>query len=270
MKLPLINGLNHTNGCEKAPDKILDVLNKEIWANEQSVEISDKKLEVKGLSLDNFNLEESNSKIHKSVFECFRNSGNERVFLMGGDHAVSYASCKAFMDFNNSLGKNSCLIVLDAHPDLMEPVDLTIPTHEEWLRALIESGFPAENVLLVGLRNSDISELDFIKQNRIKTISINQFVEDIEGTCEIIMEFASRKELYLSVDIDIVDPAFAPATGYCEPGGLSSRQLIYLIQRMNKMKNLKAIDLIEINPEKDKNHNNMTVKLGAKILSELM
>jgi len=82
------------------------------------------------------------------------------------------------------------------------------------------------------------------------------------------MELSKGKELYVSIDIDVIDPAFAPGTGYCEPGGLSTRDFLYLIQRINKLKNLKAIDLVEINPDKDKE--NMTVKLGAKILSELI
>lgn len=82
------------------------------------------------------------------------------------------------------------------------------------------------------------------------------------------MEFSDKKDLYLSLDIDVVDPAFAPGTGHKEPGGLTSRQLIYLIQRMNKVKNLRAIDLVEINPLNDKE--GLTVKLGAKIVSELI
>jgi len=100
------------------------------------------------------------------------------------------------------------------------------------------------------------------------------------------LEFTNKKEVYVSVDIDVMDPAFAPATGYPEAGGLTSRQFIYLIQRINKIKKLKAIDIVEINPEKanfeenkisklpddtwEKDKDNLTVKLGAKILSELI
>ena len=84
------------------------------------------------------------------------------------------------------------------------------------------------------------------------------------------MEFSHGKELYVSLDIDVVDPAFAPATGYKEPGGLTSREIIYLMQRINKIKNLRAVDIVEINQEKDKNFDNMTLKLGAKILAELI
>ena len=84
------------------------------------------------------------------------------------------------------------------------------------------------------------------------------------------MEFANGKELYVSVDIDVIDPAFAPSTGYPEPGGLTSRQFIYLAQRIKKIKTLKSIDLVEINETKDKENNSLTIKLGAKIVAELL
>jgi len=160
------------------------------------------------------------------------------------------------------------LIVFDAHPDCMQPVDQKLPTHEEWLRALVETGFPAENILLVGVRNSDPGEITFLSKNNVKSISMNKLLENLEDTCDTIMEFSNGKELYVSVDIDVIDPAFAPATGYPEPGGLTTRQFIYLIQRINKINNLRALDLVEINPDKDKT--GLTVKLGAKILGELL
>jgi len=133
---------------------------------------------------------------------------------------------------------------------------------------LIEEGFPIENILLVGVRNMWEDEIVFLKEKRIQRISINSIVDDIDNIADTIMEFASGKDVYVSIDIDVVDPAFAPATGYPEPGGLSSREFIYLIQRINKVKNLRAVDIVEINPEKKGRE--MTVKLGAKILSELI
>ena len=111
-------------------------------------------------------------------------------------------------------------------------------------------------------------EIQFIKEKRIKKISMNQLLEDLQDICDTIMEFSNSKELYVSIDIDVIDPVFAPGTGYKEPGGLTSRQFIYLIQRINKIKNLKAIDIVEINPDKDVN--NLTTKLGAKVLAELL
>ena len=192
------------------------------------------------------------------------------MIFLGGDHSISYFLTRAFFDFYQNNGKESCLIVFDAHPDLMKPSS-EFPTHEEWLRRLIEDGFPVENILIVGVRNLDKEEIKFINEKKIKIISMNQFLLNLEDICDGIMEFSNGKELYLSLDIDVVDPAFAPSTGYPECGGLTSREFIYLIQRINKMKNLRAVDIVEINSKEDEEkNNNLTVKLGAKILSELL
>lgn len=263
LKIPGINGIGKTKGCEKAPNEILVEL-KNIHSNEQGKVIDVQGLDLEEIHLDNGNVEKSNDLIYKNSFEIF--GEKPRVVFLGGDHSVSYSTTRAFFDFCENSGKEPCLIVFDAHADCMTP--MKEPTHEEWLRKLIEEGFPAKNILLVGARNLCKDEIEFLKEKKIKMISMNALLENFQDCCEVIMEFANGKELYVSVDIDFVDPAFAPATGYPEVGGLSSRKFIYLISRINKMKNLRAVDLVEINPEKDKDR--MTIKLGAKILSELI
>lgn len=264
VKVPGVNGLGKTQGCEKAGNAILDAL-KGIYTNESGKEINVDKLDLEEIHLDNSNLEEVNELIYKNSFEMF--GEQSMVVFLGGDHSISYSICRGFLDYcqDSEPAKEPCLIVFDAHADCMKP--MKEPTHEEWLRKLIEGGFPAENVLLVGVRKIDGEELRFLKEKGIRIITMNQLLGNLEDSCDIIMEFAKAKELYVSVDIDVVDPGFAPATGYPEPGGLTSRQFIYLIQRINKIKNLKAVDIVEINPEKD---NGLTVKLGAKILGELI
>ena len=263
VKVPGINGLGKTNGCENAGNYILESL-KEIHSNEQGIPLDVKLLDLEEIHLDNSNLETSNNLIYENSLEMF--GTKPRIIFLGGDHSISYSTAKAFLAYCKENGKKPCLIVFDAHADLMEP--MKEPTHEEWLRKLIEDGFPLENVLLVGVRNMWKDEIQFAKEKKIKMISINQLNEDLQDTCDTIMEFSSGKELYVSIDIDVIEPAFAPATGYPESGGLTSRQFIYLIQRINKIKNLKAVDIVEINPKKDKD--NLTIKLGAKILSELI
>ena len=109
-----------------------------------------------------------------------------------------------------------------------------------------------------------------LKKHNIKMMSMNQLFENIEDSCDILMEFSKDKELYISININFVDPTFAPSTAYPETGGLTSRQFLYIIQRMNKIKNLKAVDIVEINEKEDKVRGNATVKLGAKIISELI
>jgi len=258
MKVPGINGLGKTKGCEKAGNAILNSL-KGIYSNEQGIPIDTKLLDLEEIHLDNSNLELTNNLIYKNSFKTFENK--PRIIFLGGDHSVSYSTTRAFLDYCQDYGKEPCLIVFDAHPDCMKTVDKNSPTHEEWLRNLIEDGFPKENILLVGLRNSDPEETRFLKENKIKTISINQLLLDLQDTCDTLMEFSSGKELYVSIDIDFIDPVFAPATGYPEPGGLTSREFIYIVQRLKKIKKLKALDIVEINPDKDKGE--LTVKLGA-------
>jgi agmatinase len=262
IKVPGINGLGKTQGCEKAGNAVLEVL-KDLYSSEQGKPIDIKLLDLEEIHLDNGNLELSNELIYKNSLSAF---DKDRVLFLGGDHSISYSIGRAFLEYCSQKGEEPCLIVFDSHPDCMPAVKE--PTHEEWLRALIERGFPAKNIMLVGVRNSDKKEIQFLAEKGIRVISMNQLLLNLEDTCDTIMEFASGKQLYVSIDIDVVDPAFAPGTGYKEPGGLTSRQLIYLIQRINKMKNLKSIDIVEINPNKDEN--NITVKLGAKILAELI
>ncbi len=263
VKVPGINGLGKTKGCEKAPNLIIEFL-KQIYSNEQDKTIDPQLLELEEIHLDNEDIEKSNYLIYKDAFEIFEEK--PKTIFLGGDHSVSYSLIRAFFDFCDSSGKEPCLIVFDAHADCMPP--MKEPTHEEWLRKLVSDGFPTENILLVGNRNLWKEEIIFLNEKKIKRMSVNQLIEDLEEMCEVIMEFAEGKELYVSIDIDMIDPAFAPGTGYLEPGGLSSREFLYLIQRINRMKNLRAVDIMEINPEKDEK--GKTIKLGSKILSELV
>jgi len=268
VKVPGINGLGKTEGCQQAGNAIVSAL-KEIYSNEQGKTINKDLLDLEEIHLDNNNLELTNKLIYENSFKTYETK--PKTVFLGGDHSISYSTTRAFLDYCQNSGKEPCLIVFDAHPDCM-PLDSSkeqkIPTHEEWLRALIEDGFPTENILLVGVRNSDAKEINFLKKNNILTISMNKLLEDLQETCDVIMEFSNNKELYVSLDIDVVDPAFAPSTGYIEPGGLTSRQFIYVVQRINKIKNLRAMDIVEINSEKDET--GLTIKLGAKILSELI
>ena len=265
VKIPLINGLGKTKGCERAGNAILESL-KGLYNNEDGKPLDVKLLDLEEIHIDNSNLELSNKLIYKNSLEMFETK--PQTIFLGGDHSISYSTGKAFLEYCKSKKKKPCLIVFDSHPDCMEP--MKEPTHEEWLRKLIEEGFPAENVLIVGARNSHKDEILFIKKNKIKSLSISNLTEDLSDMCDTIMEFSDGKELYISIDIDVIDPVFAPSTGYPEIGGLTSRQFIYLIQRIKKIKNLRAVDIVEINEKMDKENNNLTVKLGAKILAELL
>ncbi len=255
-----INGLGKTQGCEKAPVEILKSLD-DIYTNEKGKIIDKKLLDLEEIHVDNNDIKEASELIYKSAKQAF--SEQDKVLFVGGDHFISYSLVKAFKE----CFENPFLIVFDAHADCMKP--LREPTHEEWLRKIIEEGFPVENIILVTTRNLWPDERAFLAEKKIKIISMQQIQENRQDVCDLLMERAKEAgAFYISLDIDAVDPAYAPGTGYPEPGGLTSREMIYFLQRLKLLKNFKAADIVEINPDKD--ISNRTVKLGAKLLAEMV
>ncbi|OGJ22073.1 hypothetical protein A3K73_06505 [Candidatus Pacearchaeota archaeon RBG_13_36_9] len=254
-----ISAMGRTKGCELGPLKILESLG-EIYSNEKGKIIDKKLFSLEEIHVDNNNVEEANELIYENSREIF--SEQDKALFIGGDHSVSYGLVRGFRENFES----PFLIVFDAHVDCMTPGKE--PTHEEWLRKLIEEGFPAGNVIIVAARNLHQEEREFIDKNKIQVFGMKELQENRQEICDILMERARNSEaFYISIDIDSVDPAFAPGTGYLEPGGLSSRELIYFLQRLALLKNFRGADIVEINPDKD---DGKTVKLGAKILAELI
>lgn len=243
VKVPFSSGsLGKNEGCEKAPDLVVERL-KKYELNEEGKPIV---FEAKEVKIDKSNFDFTFENIEREEGDIF----------IGGDHSITY-SCFKIMK-----GDNKGIIIFDAHPDL--EVGTKTVDHESYLRRLIEErSVKRENVVLIGIRNWSRNELDFIQKNRIKCISMKKIMENgIKETAEDIMEIAlGFSDLYLSIDIDVLDPAFAPGTGYKEAGGLSMRELLFFLQRISRMRNLKRIDLVEINPDE------MTLDCGAKILS---
>ena len=261
IKVPTsLGGLAFGKGAELAPDKITSKL-KEFWLSESGklcvFDISEVKIAKSDISAT-----------AKAIFEAVKKA-KDNFAVVGGDHFVSNPSFKAFASNFKSQGKEPGIIVFDAHPDLMPEMKGSV-THEDWLRDLITSGtLEPENVIIVGLRNIDRQEANFIRERSIKNFPMKEIAgEGIHAVCDAVM--AAAKDfgaLYVSIDIDAVDPAFAPGTGYIEPGGLTSRELIYFLQRLKLLKNFRAMDVVEVNPPKDVNE--MTSKLAAKILVEM-
>ena len=115
----------------------------------------------------------NNNDIKKQLFQIETKAKEivkEKFFVLGGDHSISYGLVKSFFE---RYGENAKLLIFDAHPDLMKP--MTEPTHEEWLRAIVEGGFNGKNILIVGVRRSseniDEREISFAKKHKIKIIN---------------------------------------------------------------------------------------------------
>lgn len=225
--------IGSNSGCEGAPDKLLDENFKE---------------EVIEVEIDESNVDETMKNI----------SNVEGDFFVGGDHSITYGSFKGFAkDY-----KNPGIIMFDAHPDL--EVNSGSVSHEDFLRKLVEEGvLKKQNIILVGIRKISKNEYNFIRGMHV--YKADRIFRNEENVCDSVTELAMDFDgLYLTIDIDVLDPAFAPGTGYLEVGGMNLNQLIYFLKRIKNMKNLKRIDLVEINPSKDVNE--ITLKIGKSII----
>ena len=246
-------GLGKGNGAHAGPQKVCELLVNQ-FTNEQGQTPT---FQSETLTLDEHNIQES----HKIIQEVV-GALTQKAILLGGDHSITAPCVKGFK-------KNTAdfwFIVFDAHPDLMDNFDP--PTQEDYLRVLIEQGVvDASKIILVGLRNWDIEELDYLKQQNIRHYTAKTIFE--KGIRSVMQEIKDVIDgpIYLSLDIDVVDPVEAIGTGYIEHGGLSSRELIYSVQELKATGKLAMCDLVEINPEKD--IRDITASLGAKLVIEL-
>ena len=225
VKIPFINGLGKTKGCEKAPN----ILAKN----------------AKEIKVDNDNVKDSLKKIYDEACQILRN--RKQVMFLCGDHSISYPLTKAFSKTSKK-NKKKCLIVFDANADCMKP--MKEPTHEEWLRATIEKKL-FDKIILIGLRKIEPEEMHFLKKK--KEVLINNF------------DFTNDCELYLSIDIDVFDPSIAPGTGYKEKRGMKTKEFYGLLDKIKHK--AKAIDIVEVNPEKDLN--DKTVRLAREIIKRI-
>ncbi len=234
LTIPGVNGLGVTGGTVKG------------------AEILSKKFNTEKLELDNSNIEEQQNKIYNFIKQRLDN----KLIIIGGDHSISFPIGKTFME--NS--KNPFLIIFDAHADC----DFTNrePTHEEWLRALIEAGFPPGCVLLIGLRKTWEVDEKFLEENKIKIFSC----KEIKSAYDYILERAEEKEIYISFDIDVFDSAVVNATGYPEQNGLTEEQGLNLLKKLKNL-NIKILDLVEFNPEKGGKGGEICIKI-LEIMNE--
>jgi arginase family enzyme len=254
LKVPFSGGgLGHGNGANKGPAAVEEQC-KNVFANENDFDCTFDFAEV---AVDEQNIGESHQAIQKAVSQL-----KEKAIILGGDHSITAPAVKGFAQNVSDFQ----FIVFDAHPDLMD--DFDPPTQEDYLRVLIEQEIvKAEDVFVIGLRNCDCIELDYLYNKGIKYRSCKEiFEKGMKATVADILDWI-KKPVYLSLDIDVVDPVEAIGTGYMEHGGISSRELIYAIQQLKETGSVAMVDLVEINPDKDVR--DITAVLGAKLLAEL-
>ncbi len=173
--------------------------------------------------------------------------------ILGGDHAISYPILRAIHRVNGPVN----ILHFDAHPDLYHDYEGNPWSHASPFARIMENGL-ASRLVQVGIRTLNKSlrsqvERFGVEIHEMRNLDINSIGRDFDGP------------VYISCDMDALDPAFAPGVSHLEPGGLSVRDILGIIQRLPNR--IVGADIVEYNPQRD--INDMTAMVAAKLLKEI-
>jgi len=173
--------------------------------------------------------------------------------VLGGDHSISYPVVKAVFKKFKSLD----ILHFDAHPDLYPELYGDPFSHACPFARIVEEGL-VENLIQVGIRAATGEQRKKALKHRVRMIEMRDIKKDLA------LDFSNP--LYISFDMDALDPAFAPGVSHHEPGGLSTRQVIDILQSLQA--DIVGMDIVELNPERDPS--GITAAAAVKIIKEIV
>lgn len=213
--------------------------------------------------ISRYDNEKSLNEIKEHIDQIFQEGYSP--ILLGGDHSTGWPGIKSLYD--NTKG-NIGIIHIDSHLDLVKESKIQglYSGSSQMRRASELDRINPANFVQIGVRSYNSPEhYHFIKESGITLIPANKVFETgIVKTAKKALEVASKgtDHIYLSIDIDVLDSAFAPGSGANEPGGLTSHQLFKFVKIVAPY--IDAIDIVEVNPMTD--YNNMTSIVASKLL----
>ena len=243
-------------GCRFGPDVIRDAFNNiEIFEPDFGVDLETVNIEDLGNIQHTVSATEMLDMVGKTTSELQKNKN--QLVILGGEHLLTFGS---YMSFPKDTG----YVVFDAHYDLRDQYADMRLSHAAYLRRIVEKR-GAENIVHVGARAYVKEELEFLKEYNIQTIT-NRQIRDGKGPDLLKKATDSFHSVYTSIDLDVLDPAFAPGVGNPEAVGITSRELYDMITSLQK-KTVVAADIVELNPTFD---NGSTASLAARIISTII
>jgi agmatinase/guanidinopropionase len=189
------------------------------------------------------------------------------LITLGGDHSIALPLLRAHAKKHGPVG----VVHIDAHLDTWEAEFEGTPySHGTPFRYALQEGLIREGEYVqVGIRGPLSGENDYDDARKLgaRVITIHEVME--KGVAEVLKEIHQRMKgpVYVTVDIDSADPAFAPGTGTPEVGGLTSYQLLQLVRGLHGL-NLIGFDLVEVSPPFD--HGDITAILASNIVFEYL
>jgi len=215
----------------------------------------DLETEIKMMDLGDLDVSGHFLEIFSRIEEKIRDTLSNEIIpiILGGDHSISYPIVKAFWE------KYGCLDILDfdAHPDLYDELYGDRYSHACPFARIMEEGL-AQNLVQVGIRTANGLHRKQADKYNVRMVEMKDFDDSI------VLEF--QNPLYISFDVDALDPAFAPGVSHHEAGGLSTRQAVNIIHRLKA--NIVGLDVVEVNPDREKS--GITAAAAVKVIKEVV
>jgi arginase len=176
----------------------------------------------------------------------------ERPVSLGGDHSITYPIVRAFRHF-----EDLTIVHFDAHPDLYDELQGNRHSHACPFARIMEEGC-ARRLIQLGIRTMNAHQ-----RKQADRFGVEVFTMENLPAAEKL-KFSGP--IYISFDVDVLDPAFAPGVSHREPGGMSVREAISFIHAIDGP--IVGADLVEYNPQQDLS--NLTAMVCGKILKEIL
>ena len=254
--VPFDSTHSYKPGCRFGPDAIRDAFNNiEIFQPEFGVDLEAEAISDLGNTKHTVVAAEMLQMVKNVTSELKKQ--DKQIIILGGEHLITLGSFTCFP-------KDTGYVVFDAHYDLRDQYADTKLSHAAYLRRIVEER-GSENIVHVGARAFVKEELAFLKEHNIATVSDKE-IRNGNGP-KLLKDITSTFDrVYLSVDLDVLDPAFAPGVGNPEAVGISSRELYDLITTLQNKK-IVAADMVELNPTYD---NGSTAAMAAKMIATII
>lgn len=240
-------------GADKGPDAFLEASeNMELFDIETRTEVYKKGVYLAPPVTENTSPEKMVEAVHKTVKNYIKQE--KFVTIFGGEHSISIGTIRAF----NESFEDLTVVQLDAHADLRPEYEGTTCNHA----CAVHEASKKTNLLQVGIRSMDISEMDHMDENQ--TYFAHDLYEDWMD--DAIGQMTPN--VFITIDLDVFDPSILPSTGTPEPGGMFWYETLEFIKLMFKKKNVVGFDIVELNPnDVDKSSDFLAAKLYYKMLS---
>ncbi len=266
--IPFDGAVSAARGAATAPDRLRELSKILPLVTEEGVVFRGLKIRDEGNIPAHLNWEKYFGEVNKRAYDILVH--HKFCLFLGGDHSVSIPLESTFA--RAYAGQNIGIIHFDAHCDLADEYDGHRWSHACTQRRALELlNVKPDGLTLVGIRSFMEDELEFLDRNPgIRIINAREIYKQGLGYAfkTINKRYQDYRAIYCSIDIDVLDPAFAPGTGTPESGGLSTRELIELVREIMVHLPVAAVDIVEVSPPLDSS--NITSWAALKVIYEIL